>query len=524
MVVWGADATQLFAVENFGSVDVLSTTSTATSLVGTVSSTAAQLPGTLQTLTYSTGRLYNDGGDVFDATTLNTQAVLPTTGLVTVDAANQTMFVASWNTSTDRLDITSYDQTTNAPRETITVWSTGPTGGGPGVPRRTVRWGVDGLAIVDVNGRLAVLWGPFVASGGTGSIVGTIPGTNPCCTQNPLQFSPTVNVTSIAANDIAWDSLHGLVLASIPATDPDHPDTIAVIDSSTGQVSSYVATADNPGALAVSDDGQYLYVGEPKTYQRFLLPGLTVDATYAQDASGSAQTTSPPLQITVRPGDPHTVTVLSMLLGGINNEAFYVYKDGVDLGIGGTRASWLQWSADGTTLYGSDGYNADYPTLWSTTFSTPQSFASFGTPFSYPIGENSMSVTGLNFTIEGGLFYSGSGAIYDPLSGGWPGSLPLATTADANSLLGNTFAVGALAIDTAHQRAYSATCIYYGVNSACGNALISAKLNTYTPIVVGQLPGVFGLASRLLELSPTSFVILTSANQVVFVSSPKFAL
>jgi len=110
------------------------------------------------------------------------------------------------------------------------------------------------------------------------------------------------------------------------------------------------------------------------------------------------------------------------------------------------------------------------------------------------------------------------------LSGGWPGSLPLATTADANSLLGNTFAVGALAIDTAHQRAYSATCIYYGVNSACGNALISANLNTYTPIVVGQLPGVFGLASRLLELSPTSFVILTSANQVVFVSSPKFAL
>jgi hypothetical protein len=522
-LTWGADDTKIFGGELNATVDYYSTTPAVTTLLGTA------VPPVLQglnpfsisgTTTYNSGIVYNSNGYAFDANTMQVLGNFQTAGLVTVDAANKTVFVASWK-STAPVTIASYDLGQYTPRETITVTEYDVVNEvyiGPGLPKRLVRWGPDGLAIVDYSGHLAILWGPFVASGGTDTPVGKLAGSNPCCSQNPLQFSPTVSMTSITANDVVWDSTHGMLFAAIPSTDANHPNTIAVVNTTTGQATTYIATAANPGALAVSDDGQFLYVGEAGEFQRFLLPSLALDLTASFNFSLTYNTTLPPTQMVVQPGAPHTVT--ATFTTGLSAAWYYIFDDGIQrvpqFNSVTTFASWLQWSADGKTLYGFNSISGF--DLWA---ADPTNFATatpLGAPFAYPFSINAGGPPyGMTFTAAGGLLYGDTGAIFDPATGGWPGTLPVSIA------VGALDALGTFTIDTARNRAYADVCADFGDGYPCFNYLTSFNLSTYTPVAIGVLQGIGGRAYRVQELGPTSFAVLTSTNQLVFVSSSRYA-
>jgi len=61
-----------------------------------------------------------------------------------------------------------------------------------------------------------------------------------------------VRALSYAPNDVAWDSVHGYLLASMPAQDSANPNTILMIDPISATVVTKVPSGNNPNLLSVS--------------------------------------------------------------------------------------------------------------------------------------------------------------------------------------------------------------------------------------------------------------------------------
>jgi hypothetical protein len=65
----------------------------------------------------------------------------------------------------------------------------------------------------------------------------------------------------ITSNDIAYDSVGGLLYASIPSSATQNANAVVGIDPSNGNVLHVIPNVgSNPGPLAISDNGQFLYV------------------------------------------------------------------------------------------------------------------------------------------------------------------------------------------------------------------------------------------------------------------------
>lgn len=76
--------------------------------------------------------------------------------------------------------------------------------------------------------------------------------------------SPTVGTpitVALATNDIAYDRTRGLIWASVPGSDAQRGNTVTAIDPTTGVIGASISVGSEPGPLAISDDGAYLYVG-----------------------------------------------------------------------------------------------------------------------------------------------------------------------------------------------------------------------------------------------------------------------
>lgn len=86
--------------------------------------------------------------------------------------------------------------------------------------------------------------------------------------------SLNVNLTSAV-----WDPISGNFFVGVSQSDTKYPSTILIVNPSTGQIADSIPVGDNPGRLAVSADGQYLYVGidQKAVVRRFHLPSHTPD-------------------------------------------------------------------------------------------------------------------------------------------------------------------------------------------------------------------------------------------------------
>ncbi|BCA53747.1 hypothetical protein W02_08870 [Nitrospira sp. KM1] len=86
-----------------------------------------------------------------------------------------------------------------------------------------------------------------------------------------------VKVLQLATNDLAYDNVSRKLYASVPGTHG----RIATIDPVTGSVSQSAVVGDEPDRLAISDDGQFLYVSidNENAVRRLTLPALTADLT-----------------------------------------------------------------------------------------------------------------------------------------------------------------------------------------------------------------------------------------------------
>ncbi len=174
-------------------------------------------------------------------------------------------------------------------------------------------------------------------------------------------------VSTQSAQDIAFDPVRNLFYLSVGETAATNPNSIAVLDPSTGAITSVVPVpaGSEPNLLAISDDAQFLYVGFDGTssVQRYILPALKPDVNIPL---GTDPDFGPyfAVDLQVAPGAPHTIAVSL----GVQNFAFIAQGGACNLRRcqsetheSARRASarailldTFQWVPDASTIFAAD--------------------------------------------------------------------------------------------------------------------------------------------------------------------------
>ena len=309
--------------------------------------------------------------------------------------------------------------------------------------------------------------------------------------------------------DIAADNVNHLLYASVSSLSTISPNSIISINPLLGTVVATQTLSTQPGQLAVTSDGSYLYVSLPATGQieRLLLPSLTPDITFALGNGRSAR------DLETAPGAPHTLAVTmpnptTVLYSPA--DCLTIFDDGVprpQVVTGGyTFASYdtVAWGADATTLYGAMAqYSGGPEYIFTVGPSGPTLKQSISTAFQ---GFDSR----LTFNTTNGLLYDGYGDAVTAANGTTAGKFNVENTLSYEQ---NPFA-----IDSVNGRAF-----FLNENSTIPGALgftvdIQAfDLNRYTYLNALEVPNLTG--SRIVEIG-TSTLAVGGGSQIFLIDGP----
>jgi hypothetical protein len=262
---------------------------------------------------------------------------------------------------------------------------------------------IPGADVASAGSVDVTVFNPAPAGGISGSSVLTITGA-------PI-------VVSQLANDLVWDSTHQLIYLSVPSLASSHGNSVVALNPITGAIESSQFAGSEPDRLAISDDGQYLYVGldGSSSVLRLTLPGLTPDVTASLGAFSIYGPTFA-VDLQVAPGLPHTTAVSR---GGFNVSPYalggmVIYDDAtprptVADAVGPLYDS-LQWGS-ATSIFANNSEVTSFD-LYKLTVSGsgvvqttdyPNVFSEFGTSIHYDSGTQ--------------LIYCDDGSVVNPATG-----------------------------------------------------------------------------------------------------------
>ena len=227
----------------------------------------------------------------------------------------------------------------------------------------------------------------------------------------------TLNVTdqrqiALPAKDLIYDPLRKKVYASVPGSaGASLGNTITVVDPETGAIGPSVFVGSEPGKLAISDDGQYLYVAldGAAAVRRVVLATMTPDIQFSL---GSDSFLGPYYaeDIEVLPGNPNSVAISRRYLGVSPRHAGVgIYDDGVvrpTTTPGHTGSDVIEFSASASRLY---GYNNE-----TTEFGFRRMTVDSSGVTVLDATANLISGFGVDIKFDNGLIYATTGAIVDP--------------------------------------------------------------------------------------------------------------
>ncbi len=304
----------------------------------------------------------------------------------------------------------------------------------------------------------------------------------------------------IDANDMAVDSASGQIYLSMQSGSPANPDTITVLDPSTGQLGASVAVGAEADHLAVSDDGSFLYAGvdQSSLVQRFALPNLSKDIAISLGSWYA-------IDVEVAPGAAHTIAVLRGTLGisPPDQGGVAIYDDSVQrpTTVAGQESSpyaeidSLQWGADTTALYGeNDGGTSDLDVM--TVDSGGVKLANdYSQAFATSLGENPFVLNAkLHYAATTGYVYSDDGQVVNPSDGTVVGSFGTSGLMVPDSTLGLAFFLG----QTSAQQ------------GGPDYTLSAYNLTTFANVGSIILPGIAGNPVRLLRWGSNGLAFLTN--------------
>ena len=237
-------------------------------------------------------------------------------------------------------------------------------------------------------------------------VAGRIVGANTPAPQTPTDF---VRQIPLATNDIVYNPSTKLIYTSVPSSVGVGGNSIVSLDPATGTTDAPVFIGSEPRKLALSDDGQSLYVSLEgvAAIRRFDVPTRTPGLQFplGQDSFFGLYVLS---DLAVAPGNPNLVAVARNYRGVSPPEAgVAVYDNGVQRPTttpGHSAASdFLAFSASPDKLYGG-GFQSGLNTM--TINSSGVSITSTAT-----------FAAGSSIRFDNGLVYGSSGQVINPTSG-----------------------------------------------------------------------------------------------------------
>ncbi|MHB8584156.1 MAG: hypothetical protein ACYDAV_13000 [Gammaproteobacteria bacterium] len=377
------------------------------------------------------------------------------------------------------------------------------------VPSSTVEW--NGKALPTTYFGVTELQAQVIASdiSNVGTYSVTVENPSPGGgNSSALTFQVFVyNQVNETANDIVWDTQHQLIYLSVPSAATINPNTITAIDPTTNTIITSRSTASDPDVLAISDDDQYLYAGidGSNSVQRFILPNLNPDISYALGSGKYGAYHA--LDLQVAPGAADTTAVTLGISSGtpVSEGGIVIYDNSTPRPIsvtgyenGGHLYDSLQWGSNAGNLYASDNESSGFELY---TLIVDSSGVSLSNEFSGVLGGYG---THIHFGSSTGYIYNDGGQVIDP----------------ATSKSVGQFAVGppyggVMTLDTNLNRAY-----FVLQPTTGGYAIESFNLTQFTPVSMVSIPQTNGIPERLIRWGSDGLAMLDSSGTVYLISGP----
>jgi hypothetical protein len=243
-------------------------------------------------------------------------------------------------------------------------------------------------------------------------------------------FTPA-RLTVTGVKDIVFDAVSGKIYAAVSG----NPGTVVPIDPATRSAGTPITVGIDPIKLALSDDGQYLYValdGEPAV-QRIVLATGTVDLKFGlgePDPGIGFSGTRYVEDMQVLPGNAHAIAASLKFKGSSPRHAgVAVFADGVRLPnqtFPHTGSNVIEFSASSNTLY---GYNNETTEFGFRRMAVDTSGVTIVDVYdSFHAGGGLIDQFSADIAFGAGLVFSTNGRVIDPSVPGLVGLVALPIT------------------------------------------------------------------------------------------------
>ncbi len=303
----------------------------------------------------------------------------------------------------------------------------------------------------------------------------------------------TIDSISLRNNDLIYNPAVDRIFASVPSdAGAALGNRLAIIDPSTGDMSSTGFIGSEPTPLAVSDDGSFVYVGlrGSASVSRYDVQSNTVGLEIGLGTSGFLGNFFAE-DIAVLPGSPNSIAVSRRNVGfSPRHEGVVVFDGAVQRASqtsGHTGANRIEFGDDASTLFGLNNETTEFG------FRTMTVDADGATVDSVVRGAGGGFGTDIEFA--GGRIYMTNGTVLDAATG---------------ARLGRYSASGSVAVDVAAEQVY-----FLGSTS-----VRIFDLTTFVPI--GEIAFGFSTSGSSLTRVGENGLAFRDSSNVYLIDSPEF--
>ena len=225
---------------------------------------------------------------------------------------------------------------------------------------------------------------------------------------------------------LAFSQATGMLYATVPEVAFADENSILVINPTTGQTESKIATGLDPNTLALSGDGQYLFVAldGDHTIIRINCSTKAIEKTYSLPVDSTTGQRDTAFQIVPVPGTPKSFVAALRAPRSPSSDGVALFDDtGMISRIPFEYPNWLEvysiaFASDPHTLYAQPFEN--YGTLFFKTITIDSN----GLHYTRPTGNFVEGGSGNSVVSDGTLLYTDFGGVFDPVTKSKVATLP----------------------------------------------------------------------------------------------------
>jgi hypothetical protein len=443
------------------------------------------------------GLIYTSFGKVIDPVTGTVKGTFtaPDNGLLFLVAPDSSINRCSFATFSGSpqdpgtVTLRVFDQTTFAHLGAITI------PGVKGSPTALIRWGANGLVFATTQ-QLYLVQSTLISS--AAPVPSPTPTPSPTPSPTPTPTVLDVKQVTLKTNDLVVDPNTQTIYASVPNSASSNQNTIAPINPVTGSIGPTVPIGNDPGRMAISDNGQFIYVAlnGAAAVRRFNVAAQTAGLQFSLGTHPSFGTLSP-TDLSVMPDNPETVAVARRYAVGFTG-GVAIYDNGVQRGsatIDNTGNKAIAFSASPSVLYGMETDVSDYSFYKNAVASCGVSIFS----------RTEQSGGGPTLKVDNGLAYIGIHVV-DPETGVIVGTF---TLPQLNSVQQLPLVVP----DSRSNR------VFFLVADSSSVRLLAYDMQTFLAVGAEIISGVNGVASSLVRWGAKGFAFRTQDSVYLIQSS-----